>query len=149
MSNVVFAREPMSSVWEEMQPLLVAHAAEIAHFKDIPLAPDEHIYRVAEHTGRLRAFTARLDGALVGYAVFFVGKSLHYSGSTQAQQDVIFIDKAHRGFGARFIAWCDEYLEAEGVEVVLHHLKAAHDWSAVLRRQGYELVDYIYAKRLR
>jgi len=88
-------------------------------------------------------------GALVGYALFFVRSNPHYKSSVQAVQDVIYVDPSMRGgTGYRFIAWCDAQLAAEGVQAVYHHVKAAHDFGRLLERQGYELVDLIYAKRL-
>lgn len=149
-ATIGFRRENVASVWYEIQPLLARHALEVAHFKDIPLNPDENLYYAMEEKGLARVYTARLDGttqALVGYSVFFVRRSMHYD-SVQAQNDIIFIQPEHRGFGARFITWCDEQLRAEGVQAVRHHVKAAHNWGRVIERQGYELEDLIYVKRL-
>lgn len=141
-----FARESISDVWTEVQALLNEHWREIAHYQDIPLQPDEQLYLTSP---ALRCFTARED-SLVGYACFIVCPNKHYMGSLQAMQDVLFISPSHRKglTGYRFIRWCDEQLKAEGVQVVYHHTKAAHDFGALLKRQGYEEVDRIYAKRL-
>ena len=133
----------------EMLPLLEAHWREVGHFQDIPLEVDEEAYLNAEASGTLRCFTARVGlGALVGYAVFFVRGNPHYKSSRQAVQDVLFLHKSARGNGAQFVAWCDHRLVEEGTEVVYHHVKAAHDFGVMLERQGYELVDKVYAKRL-
>lgn len=88
-------------------------------------------------------------GRLVGYALYFVRANPHYKSSVQAVQDVIYLDPSVRGgTGYKFIAWCDAQLASEGVQAVYHHVKAKHDFGKLLERQGYELVDYIYAKRL-
>lgn len=145
---ITFNRERVDSLWDEIQPLLRMHALEVAHFKDIPLNPDKDLYHAMEKIGCARVYTARRrDARLLGYSIFFVRRSMHYA-SVQAQNDIIFIDKQERGFGARFIKWCDDQLRAEGVQVVRHHIKAAHNWGAVVERQGYELEDLIYVKRL-
>lgn len=145
---ISFARETVAGLWNEIQPLLQAHALEVSHFKDIPLNPDKDLYHMMEIIGAARVYTARRrDARLLGYSIFFVRRSMHYA-SIQAANDIIFIDKEERGFGARFIAWCDEQLRAEGVQVVRHHIKAAHNWGKVVERQGYELEDLIYVKRL-
>jgi hypothetical protein len=150
-ASVTFAQEPLSAdLWAEAMPLLVAHWAEVAHFKDIPLEPDLAVYRQADVNGAVRVFTARRDSSLVGYALFFVRANPHYASSVQAVQDVLYIAPECRGVTSyRFIRWCDEQLKAEGVEAVYQHSKAAHDFGGLLEHQGYELVDYIYAKRLR
>ncbi len=157
--GTTFAQEPLSAdLWAEAMPLLVAHWAEVAHFKDIPLEPDLAMYRAADLNGAVRVFTVRrtefvadnvLRDVLVGYALFTVRPNPHYASSVQAFQDVLYIDPTARGgTGYRFIKWCDEQLRAEGIAAVYQHVKAAHDFGKILERQGYELVDYIYAKRL-
>lgn len=149
-ARVEFARESLTdALWAEAMPLLVAHKDEIAHYADIPLEPDVAMYAAVDAAGALRCFTARRHGALVGYCLFFVRPNPHYASSLQAVQDVLYLDPSRRGMtGYRFIRWCDEQLAAEGVQVVYHHLKAKHDHAALMHALGYEVVDYIYAKRL-
>jgi hypothetical protein len=146
--NMIFKREQLSNVLEELKPLLEAHYLEIAHYRDIPLIPDYEGYLRIESTGALRVFTIREDDKLIGYGLFFVKTNFHYSTSLQAVQDILFLSKERRGHGKKFISWCDEQLRSEGVQVVYHHVKAAHNFGALLVRSGYELVDLIYAKRL-
>jgi hypothetical protein len=160
-----FAREPLTdALWDEAMPLLEAHWREIAAFQDIPLEPDRETYAASEQAGVLRCFTARdtrrptrqppgsqwmMRDGLVGYALYFVRPNPHYKSSVQAAQDVIYLDPSVRGgTGYKFIAWCDAQLAAEGVQITYHHVKAKHDFGRLLERQGYELVDLIYAKRL-
>lgn len=144
-----FQQEPANqALFDEVMPLLQMHYEEIAHFKDIKLNPDFSKYQALANAGTLRVFTARKDGELVGYAVFFIVPNIHYRDSVQANQDILFINKKHRGFGRQFIKWCDEQLKSQGVEVVYHHIKAAHNFGALLEAMGYELVDLIFAKRL-
>ena len=144
-----FARETLASCLEEAKPLLLEHWKEIAQYDDISLDPDYERYYTLEQNGLLRVFTARSEeGNIIGYAVFFVNTNAHYKQSLQASQDIIFIHPNHRGTGGRFILWCDEQLRSEGVQVVFHHLKAAHNFGPMLERFGYELIDLIYGKRL-
>jgi DNA-binding Lrp family transcriptional regulator len=141
--------ELTDALLEEVMPLLRLHYEEIAHFKDIPLQPDAERYKNLQAAGVLRTFTVRTDTNLViGYAVYFVHRNLHYSGSLQAVQDVLYIDPTKRGFGMKFILWCDEQIKAEGVQVVYHHVKASHNFGPMLEKIGYELIDLIYGKRL-
>lgn len=136
-------------LFSEMLPLLTAHWKEVAHFPDIPLNPDLSYYICAEAAGMVRTFTFRRDGKLIGYAVFVLRANPHYCQSLQAQQDIVYIDPAARGIQSiKFLKYCDEQLKADGVQAVYHHVKAAHNFGKVLERQGYELVDLIYTKRL-
>lgn len=144
---IAFARECVSDVEAEIRPLLDAHYAEIAHYQDIPLLPDWAFYRAAK---TVRVFTARDQGDLFGYAVFFVAPNRHYTSSVQALQDILFIHPDYRGalLGRRFIDWCDQQLKAEGAQVVYQHVKKAHDFGPLLKSIGYEEVETIWARRL-
>jgi hypothetical protein len=136
-------------LFEEAYPLLFQHWREIAHYQDIPLDPNLEGYMAANEAGGLRVYTARdNEGVLVGYAVFIVRRNLHYSSSLQAIQDILYIAPTRRGLGGYFIHWCDDRLKEEGVQVVYHHVKEAHNFGALMERLGYELVDHIYARRL-
>jgi GNAT superfamily N-acetyltransferase len=144
------AREPFHLIYPDAAPLLRRHWEEIAHYQDIPLDVDEGAYAAIEGAGQLRCFGARLDGELVGYAAYFVRHNAHYRASLQATQDVLFVAPEHRKsrIGWKLIKFADDALRAEGVQVVLQHSKVAHDIGPILKRQGYEAVDTIYAKRL-
>jgi GNAT superfamily N-acetyltransferase len=144
-----FQKESFESYYKDAEKLLYLHWREVAHYQDIELNVDVDRYKAIENAGDLRTFTARNEeGRLLGYALFFVKRNLHYKDSLQAVQDVIFIDPERRGFGTVFIKWCDDQLRDEGVQAVYHHIKKAHNWSKILEQQDYELVDLIYAKRL-
>lgn len=144
-----FQIEKLKDIFNEMLPLFEKHWEEIAHFKDIKLEIDKESYFKMEEIGLLRIFTAREeDNSLAGYAVFIIKHNLHYKSSLQALQDVLYIDKEKRGFGAKFILWCDKQLKQEGVQVVYHHIKAAHNWGKMIERLGYQLQDLIYCRRL-
>lgn len=150
-----FQRETLTpALYDELKPLLEKHFHEIAHYQDIPLDPAIEQYLSIEKMGALRVFTCRefvdYEETLIGYAVFFVRPNLHYKNSLQASQDILFIHHAfrHAGFGAKFLSYCDGELKKEGVQVVYHHVKQAHNFGPLLERLGYELVDLIYGRRL-
>jgi GNAT superfamily N-acetyltransferase len=134
---------------EDLLPLLRMHYEEIAHHKDIKLEPDFEKYKAMSDLGAIRVYTARDEqNNAAGYAVFFVNTNIHYSLSKQAVQDIIYIDPKRRGFGLKFIDWCDRQLRDEGVQMVYHHVKAKHNFGPLLERIGYELIDHIYGRRL-
>jgi GNAT superfamily N-acetyltransferase len=147
---MIFQREILTiKLLEEIFPLLQMHYKEIAHYKDIKLEPDYVLYVKIEEAGGIRFYSYRdPEGKILGYAVFFIKTNMHYASSLQALQDVIFIHPEHRGHGKKFIAWCDEQLKSEGIQVVYHHVKKAHNFGPMLERMGYELVDLIYARRV-
>lgn len=150
-TDVTFQREQLTNAFIlEISPLLREHYKEIAHYQDIELDVDWDAYFGAQERGQFVFYTARTaeTGELIGYNAFFVRANPHYRKSIVAANDVIFISKERRGFGRSFIRWCDERLKSIGVQLVSHHIKFAHDWSAVLKRDGYEDMDKILVKRL-
>lgn len=149
-NGVRHQRERVAEVWDEMQPLLVAHWDEIAHYHDIPLNIDREGYEAVERAGALRIFTVRADGQLVGYAVFVVRRNMHYLDSLQAVQDVLFLHPAWRraNVGRELIEFADEMLRRDGVQVVYQHVKLAYDFGPLLERMGYERIETIWGRRL-
>lgn len=147
---IEYSQEKVSTLWGEVMPLLEAHWDEIAHYKDILVDPDTALYEMVEEAGALRCYTARADGRLIGYLVFFVKHNGHYKSSLQAVQDVLFLLPQYRkgGVGVRLLKWAEEMLIAENVQVVYHHVKTTNQVGKLLVHLGYELVDEIYAKRL-
>jgi L-amino acid N-acyltransferase YncA len=150
MSSVALQEEPIRALWAEMWPLLCAHWREIATWQDIQLDPDMDAYEAMAEAGMLRVFTARDEGRLIGYAAYVVRTHLHYMGSKQAVQDVIYLSPKHRRgrLGIRLMQHADAALAEDGVQVVYHHVKLAHDFGPVLERMGYTLVEKVYARRL-
>jgi len=145
-----FAHERVSEAFcKEVLPLIICHFNETAHFKDIALKPDFEHYITLDQLGFVRLFTAReLLGELIGYGVFFVRDNIHYQGSLQATQDLLYIKPSHRGFAFHFITYCDEQLADEGVEVIYQHVPTCNDYaSRLLTPQGYEILEHVYVKR--
>lgn len=149
--SISYQREPIADLWEELMPLLERHYREIAHWQDIALDPDRVLYEAIERAGQLRLYTARRDGALIGYVIFFVRFNLHYRHSLQAVQDVVFVAPEHRttGVGRGLLRFAGDALGAERVQVVIHHAKHAHpELGQLLEAEGYEPIETLYAKRL-
>lgn len=144
-----FQLENWPVIQKEGFELLKEHYKEIARYHDIELDLDHELYLALDNAKILRVFTARDENkSLIGYAVFFVRKNMHYKNSLQAVQDIIFIKKDRRGFGQKFILFCDSELKKRGVQVVYHHVKTKHNFGPMLERNGYELIDLIYGRRL-
>lgn len=151
LRGVTFQRELSHYLWPEIAPLLKEHYDEIAHYKDIPLDPDVDGYNALEEQGRLRCFTARDGGRLIGYAIFICGPNLHYKSTRIANQDVLFIHPSHRnGIAAmRFFEFFEKRLAGEGWQLVLQHEKIAHPaLGRICGKRGYEPMDRVWAKRL-
>ncbi len=150
LRGITFQTEKVSDLWDEVMPLLERNRQEIAHYQDIPLGPDIEAYAAVEKAGRLRCYTARDVRTLIGYLVFSVGPNLHYKSSLQATQDVLFLAPEYRkgGSGLGLIQHDERALTAEGVQVILQHVKLTNQVGKLLATMGYERIEEIYAKRL-
>ncbi len=125
---VTLAREDFYKVAVEIAPLLERHQAELASFPDILADCDWDFYEAAARAGLLQIFTAREDGALVGYAVFVVRKHPHYRRHTWANNDVLWVLPAHRrtGVGRAFVSHFLADFTVQGVAVIHMRTKVAH-----------------------
>ena len=149
--GVYFQQEMFDEMYNEGGPLIQAHYEEITANPDIPLAPDVDRYHELEQAGKLRVFTARDCGTLIGYVIVTVAYGLHYKTSLQATQDVVYLAPEYRGkrIGMRFLDYVDDNLRKEGVQVVYQHSKIAHPaLGRMLERIGYTAVETVYQRRL-
>lgn len=147
-----FAREILFEVIDDIQPLLQLHYGELTRDKDrVKLEPMWERYAQLEATGRdlLQIFTARDDdGALVGYACFFVQAHLHYRALFPAINDVLFIRPDRRdSTGLRLIRFCERELKPYADKIVFH-VKPGTPMAALLPRLGYALEEHIFGKFL-
>jgi hypothetical protein len=147
MSQITVQPESIVAMEEELRPLLQKHWREVAHYQDIELDPDWPFYRTSPV---LRPFSVREDGKLAGYGIFGVSHNRHYMQSVQAVQDILFVDPNSRGGAGRLLVrTVDEHMKREGVQVIYQHQKLAHPaLGELLRSEGYEPVEVIWAKRL-
>ncbi len=151
--------------------MIKLHYKEIARHQDIPLDPDWDKYRALEEADVLRCYTviagehdpnddthdirvAALNDErihpLIGYTFFIIGSNMHYQGSRQAVEDVLYLHPDHRGTstGIRLIKYSDEQLKEDGCQLEHRHVKSDHNHGVLLERLGYDLVDLIYQRRL-
>lgn len=146
---ITLQREPFKDLINDIKPLIERHWKEIAHYDDIPLDPDYEKYIELDELGVLRCFTAR-SSELVGYIFYLVHYNPHYKSSLQAVQDILYVTPSSRGafLGIKILRFANNELRNEGVQVEYQHIKAKHNFGPMLEREGYELVDLVYAKRL-
>lgn len=141
-------QETLSQFLPEALPLLTAHWQEIAvNIDTVPLHINTALYEALDTNGALHITTAREDGKLVGYAVYIVGKNLHYD-VLMAESDVFFLLPAYRkGFaGLRMLRSAERHLECIGVQRIVQRCKVAHDCGILFERMGYTNTEKVYVK---
>jgi GNAT superfamily N-acetyltransferase len=149
---ISFSRETLSTeLLDELQPIFDEHYLEIAHYQDIPLKPVFQSYFDTQAQNRLRLFVVRNHGVAIGYNIVVVQQNAHYGTSKQAAQDILYVTKEYRGegIGRRLVVYANEMLAVEQTQLIHHHVKVAHPALAhILETEGFELVEYVYSKRL-
>ena len=135
----------------EAEPLLARHWREIALDQDVvPLDPDWPAYAQIEAAGMLHITTARLEGALVGYVVYFLAPNLHYRSLKVAEADVFWLaPECRKGTaGIRLLKAAERNLKPLGVNKIVNKVKLHFDAGPVFERLGYTAIERVYAKTM-
>lgn len=133
------------------QELFAQHWDEIARNKDVMvLKPDEAAYRRMEEAGSLLILAAVKAGRIVGYSVNFIVRHPHYADLMVCQNDLLFIDQAHRegGAGIRLMRRTEQEGKKRGCRLMLWHAKESTPLAAMLPRMGYGVQDVVFSKQL-
>lgn len=145
------ATESIAQVRPEIGGLLERHYDELTTDKHvIRLDPDWGKYEGMERDKALRIFTARQDGRLVGYSVFFLVWGMHYRSNLFGQNDVVFLDRPVRcgGAGVRLIRFSAEQIKEAGADKILWHAKPGTALHKLLVKLGYIEQDIILGRAL-
>lgn len=144
---ITYQEEKYGDVIEELKPLFEAHYTEIALYQDkIALNPDYDTYdRLGDS---LVIYTARDGEELIGYTIFFVKAHLHYKDHLYAMNDILYLDRKHRGgeVALELTSFSEAMLEDMGVSVVIMHMKSYAPFETLMQVQGFEKVEYLYSK---
>ncbi len=133
------------------QELFSQHWDEIARNKEVMvLKPDEEAYRRMEEAGSLLILAAVKAGQIVGYSVNFILRHPHYADLMVCQNDLLFIDQAHRqgGAGIRLMKRTEQEGKKRGCRLMLWHAKESTPLADMLPRMGYGVQDIIYSKQI-
>lgn len=146
---IKFGVERYHQVSEDIKELIKLHYEEIAVNKDvIPLDPDWDKYKSLCDNGLLMIITARDEGKLIGYSIFFITNHLHYKSTVYANNDLLYLHPDYRrgSLGIKFIKTSEIYLKQKGVAKIMWHIKFNKDFRVLLHRMGYIDEDIIVGK---
>ena len=150
--SVEFVSEPFLLCWPELDPLTRKEYAEMYPdgFSGIPLDVSVDMLAALDAAGRLKTFTARVNGVLVGYAlVVSTPGTITHKDLNCAQCIALWLAPEHRRgrTGVQFITYVDRVIRDSGAQyvtfAVLPNSKSA---AKVLQFLGYHLGEEIYAK---
>lgn len=147
--GLVVERTTVEAVRDEIGPLLAAHWHEIGQDKArMRLDPHWDGYMALEKAGALAVFAATSGADLVGYAVFFMQRHLHYRTVNVAINDLLYLMPGYREgmAGVRMISELERQLKEAGAQKVFFGVKAWHDFGPLLARRGYAPMETVWAK---
>lgn len=139
---------PISSVREQLVPLLELHYAESELARPFPLQPDwPYIFRLNECGMYQALFLYTSADELVGYFAFFVVSSLHTC-RIVATHDILFVRKDWRiGRGALLLLKeADRIMQDAGVTEVFAGHQGTEQLDKLLKHFSYREVGKQYYK---
>ena len=142
-------RERVHGLWQESAELMAAGAAQFDPYPDLPFDIDQKLYEAIEDAGRLRVYTARIDGRLVGYAAFVVGYAPRRRYLLEAQQNVVHAaEDVKARVTPALVRHAEKALGAEGVKMVYHSSPMGCRFARLLEILGYQPIAQVHVKRL-
>lgn len=150
--EIKFTKETFHETIEEAKPLLIQHWEELARNKELfPLDPDYESYFSLEKLGKLRIYTVRRNGELIGYACYMVSKNLHYRTMTCAVSDIFWLHPSVRrgSLGIKLFKFIESELSSEKVNLMHTTYKIEHPAAgSVLKYLGHTSIETGCAKVL-
>lgn len=148
------AREDGVDRHEELLPLYKRHYAEMEQrlkADGIPIGPFNPRlteYFAAMRAGWLLTFVVRFEGRAVGYSNIYLTNDMH-NDEPIAQEDTIFVDKAHRnGVGRDLAKFILADLRGRGVRRVsitpVTDLRVGKIWERMGFRPTAQLMTYVF-----
>ena len=146
---VEYKQEFLDSVVLDAGVLLEEHWEEVALNKDkIKVNPDWSAYYTLEEQGKLKIFTARYEGILIGYFVVFVSPHIHYKDHLFANNDLIYLSPKYRkGFtSVKLIKFAEKCLKDDGVSVLVINTKNHKPFHKLMKFLGFSPSETLYSK---
>lgn len=135
----------------ELKPLLEKNFEESGKWaEDANFDPDYESYLEMDKSGRLKVFTIRNGGRLVGYAVYFLLPHRHSKRLRLAVNDMIYLLPEYRnGFVIRrCLGVIEKIMYSLGAKVLCYEVPDGNSFKRVLNRLGYRDLETTCVKRL-
>ena len=144
---ITFQKEPPEPFAREAVELFQKHYEEVAERQDvIALDPDIIRYKRLYKANAMEIHTARDDGKLIGYSIWFVTNHIHYKQSVTASSDVVYISPDYRKgmFGYKFLKWTTEEIKKRDPQRIIFHIKPFLDFGKIVERLGGHYFEKTY-----
>jgi GNAT superfamily N-acetyltransferase len=148
---ITFQVEKLADIRDEIWPLLARNAAESGVCQyGMPHDPDMERYDATEKIGIFRGVTARRDGAIVGYAAFFVTNASRSKGVKIAMCDSMWVapEASDSTVGRDLIRFFEADLAECGCDVIALTAKSLSDMGRLYESMSYVEAERVYMKRV-
>ena len=147
VSAVNYQQEFLYDIRSEMEPLIEKDWQEVGS-TDAPLNVDWEAYFLLEDTGKLKTFTARKNGDLIGYFLTISFNSLQSKGHTLITNDAIYVDPDHRGIGKHLFTFVERCLREDGHDSLIVTTTERYRIDRFLECMGYNKIETRFKKVL-
>jgi GNAT superfamily N-acetyltransferase len=104
-----------SELVRELLPMLEKNWEESPTYsKEIRIAPDFKAYKAMDDQGRVLCLTARVNGRLIGYSIWYIITSFNYEGKS-GHGVALYIEPEYRGQGAWLLTRGEAMLREKGI----------------------------------
>jgi hypothetical protein len=144
--------ERWTTFYPDGKEIFPIHWEELAlHREEIPLSIDEKKYEALDAQDILLILTARDQGALVGYFLWFLMPHGHYlSSGVMGLTDMYYVLPEYRhGTGAKLFIASERELRNRGAIKAITSCKVHENHTLFLECMGWELSDYTFVKLLK
>lgn len=151
MSDITYSEEDYKDLVEDIKVFLEGHFQETSPLKDtVKMSPNYDFYKDLSETDSVRFYTARDDGKLIAYSIFFVTSHPHFKENKVAENDMLYVAKEYRGkdVSDNLLSFTEECLSEEGITSVGISVKTTVPFDSLLIKNGYSLTERKYNKIL-
>ncbi len=144
---ITFQEEKSQPFVTDAIELFKKHYDELAERPDIiKFKPNFKTYFKAYNAGKVVVHTARDDGVLIGYNVWFMVHYIHAADKLTANSDIIYLSPSYRKgmIGFNFLKWTVDEIKSKNPQRILMHTKPSLDYGVLLERLGANLYEKSY-----
>ncbi len=141
--SIIFARERIEHIVDEVKPLHRAHWEETeAHRHRLPFRPDYAAFIQYERSGRYVLLTARRNGRLLGNCAMYLDKSAHTQTFIATEDTLYLLPEARSGRTARrFVAYVEHAMQLLGAAEINITVKTMNKAARFFQMLGYRHVE--------
>ena len=146
---VKYRQEVLSLCEGEVEPLALLEWNESgSDTRDLNI--DWESYFILEQQGKLKFFTVRKEGLLIGYFLVVVVAPLTIKGELMGCYDAVYVHKDYRKstVGKRLFKFVEECMKEDGISRVMASSSKKNPIGNFLTRMGYHEVETKYEKEL-